>query len=294
MDKAGELIERHQAGGKFVEVDGLKIFYREEGTGGRTPLILTHGIPRSSFLYRRMLPLLGQQRRVIAWDLYGFGLSDKPTEAWRYRFPRFEEFLGRFIDELGIEKAHLVCHDVGGPFTIGYAVRHPERTRTLTILNTTVFLKGFRIPGPVLASILTPMFIHRRLISDDFFGRWILGYMQSKAHKDPLSLSGAEGAAWQELITREGGRLTLIRTLKAYRVVWPYLRRIQKALPSFRRPTLILWGKRDPFCPAPLACKFMRLLPNAKLDMLDAGHFLQEDEPAAAAKIILDFINQGD
>lgn len=290
MESAEQIIEEHKSGGDFVEVEGLKIFYRRAGQGD-LPLVLTHGIPRSSFLYRRMIPLLAERHPVRSWDLYGFGLSDKPQDKKRYYFPEFERFLGKFLDALGIERAHLICHDVGGPFTIGWAVRNPDRVASLTILNTTVFLKDFHIPGPVLASILAPMALQRTFMSDDNFGDMILRYMQRKALQNPEALSGAEGQAWKELISREDGRLTLARTLKAYRVVPPYLRGIQRALPGFKRPVLVLWGKHDPFCTLPTACRFVRLIPDSRVQIIsEASHFLQEDAPDAASRIILEFI----
>jgi len=194
---------------------------------------------------------------------------------------------------MGIEKAHLICHDVDGPFTIGYAVRNPSRVATLTILNTTVFLKDFHIPGPVLASILVPLALQRVGMSDQSFGDMILAYMQRKALKNPDRLEGAEGQAWKELLTREDGRLTLARTLKAYRTVPPYLRGLQRGLRTFERPTLILWGKHDPFCTLPTAARFMALVEGSELRVISsASHFLQEDAPEETAEIILDFIKR--
>ncbi len=291
MEDIQKVIDEHKNKGDFIEVEDLRIFYRHEGAGDN-PLVLTHGIPRTSFLYRKMIPLLAERHPVRAWDLYGFGLSDKPQDKKRYSFPEFERFFGRFLDALEIERAHLICHDVGGPFTVGWAVRNPDRVRSLTILNTTVFLKDFHIPGPVLASILAPLFMQRALMSDQRFGNMILSYMQKKAHKNPGALAGIEGEAWQELISRNDGRLTLARTLKAYRVVVPYLRGIQRALPSFERPVLVLWGKYDPFCPLPIACRFVRHIPDARLQIIsEASHFLQEDAPEATSRVILDFID---
>jgi pimeloyl-ACP methyl ester carboxylesterase len=293
VGSADELIERHQEAGAFVQVEGLKIFYRRAGSEDGVPLVLTHGIPRSSFLYRKMIPILSERHPVRAWDLYGFGLSDKPQDKWRYYFPEFEKFLGRFIDALGIDRAHLVCHDVGGPFTIGYAVRNQDRVATLTILDTIIFLKDFRIPGPVLASILIPLFLQRTTMSDDSFGEMILRYMQRKALKNPHALEGPEGETFKELLTRNNGRITLARTLKSYRVVLPYLRSIQRALAGFRRPTLILWGKHDPFCILPQAYRFGKTIPDSEVHVISsASHFLQEDAPEETSKIILDFIDR--
>lgn len=288
-----EVIGGHRRGGEYLQVEGLSIFYRRGGPEEGIPLVLTHGIPRSSFLYRRMIPILAEHHPVIAWDLYGFGFSDKPKDRRRYRFPEFERFLGKFIDALGIERVHLVCHDVGGPFTIGYAVRNPQRVATLTILDTTVFLRDFRIPGPVLLSILTPLAVQRVLPTDRLLSGMMLRYMQWKALKNPEALSGPEGEAWMELVTREKGMVSLARTLKSYRVVLPYLLGLQRELRRFDRPTLVLWGKHDPFCTLPTAARFMRLIPDCELQVIsDAAHFIQEDAPGEASERILDFLRR--
>ncbi len=287
------VIEAHRQGGEYVEVEGLRIFYRRGGADGGIPIVLTHGIPRSSFLYRGMIPILAEHHSVVAWDLYGFGLSDKPQDRSRYRFPEFERFLGKFIDALGIERAHLVCHDVGGPFTIGYAVHNPQRVATLTILDTTIFLKDFRIPGPVLLSILVPLAVQRMMASDERFMEVMLHYMQRKALVDPRALSGPDGETWKELISRDDGMLTLARTLKSYRVALPYLLHLQRELRRFDRPTFILWGKHDPFCTLPVAARFMRAIPDCELQVINGGaHFIQEDAPEETSERILDFIRR--
>jgi pimeloyl-ACP methyl ester carboxylesterase len=288
-----EVIEAHRQGGEYIEIEGLRIFYRRGGPEKGIPLVLTHGIPRSSFLYRGMIPILAEHHPVIAWDLYGFGLSDKPQDRKRYRFPEFERFLGKFIDALGIERAHLVCHDVGGPFTIGYAVHNPQRVATLTVLDTTIFLRDFRIPGPVLLSILTPLAVQRVLPTGGPLSGIMLRYMQWKALYDPEALSGPEGEAWIELISREDGMVTLARTLKSYRVVLPYLLHLQQELRRFDPPTLVLWGKHDPFCTLPTAARFMQRIPDSELQVIsDAAHFIQEDAPGETSERILDFIQR--
>lgn len=293
MNGGDELIERHREGGDFAQVDGLRLFYRRAGPEDGVPLVLTHGIPRSSFLYRKMIPILAEHYPVRAWDLYGFGLSDKPKDKRRYHFPEFERFFGNFLDTLGIDRAHLICHDVGGPFTIGWAVRNPHRVTSLTILNTTVFLRGFRIPSPVLASIALPISLQGKVMSDERFADFILRYIQRKAVLNAEALSGSEGDAFKQLLTREGGRWTLVRTVKCYRVALPYLLGIQRALADFKCPTLILWGRHDPFCTIPIARRFHRAIPRAELYVVsNACHFLQEDAPEETSEAILDFIQR--
>jgi len=284
-------LKAHREGGKYVRVDELNIFYRCAGPESGIPLVMTHGIPRCSFLYRKMIPLLAEKHPVRAWDLFGFGLSDKPDDN-RYGFRKFEEFFGKFLDALGIERAHLICHDVGGPFTVGWAAHNPDRVASLTILNTTIFWEHFHIPGPVLLSILTPMLVHRRL-SDRTVAEQLLKYIRRVVHKNPSAMTSEEEEAYLDLFCRERGLLSLVKTLKSYRVVTPYLYEVRRALASFPKPTFILWGRHDPFCRLPIARSFRRTAPHAELDVIEsAGHFLQEDAPDECAKMILDFINR--
>lgn len=282
-------LKAHQEGGKYVRVDDVNIFYRTAGPEKGIPLVLTHGIPRCSFLYRKMIPLLAREHPVRAWDLVGFGLSDKPDDN-RYNFPNFEALFGKFIDALGIKRAHIICHDVGGPFTIGWAVHNPDRVASLTILNTTIFWEHFHIPGPVLLSILTPMVVHRR-ISGEFAARQLIKYIRAVVHKNPNAMTPEEEEAFFQLFTRENGFISLVKTLKSYRVVTPYLFEVRRTLMTFTRPTFVLWGRHDPFCKIPIARSFRQTAPHSELDVVDsAGHFLQEDAPEECADLILDFI----
>ncbi len=293
MFSVDKMIEQHHQEGTFAQIDGLRIFYRKAGSGKGIPLVLTHGVPRSSFLYRKMIPILAEDHPVRALDLYGFGLSDKPRDRHKYSFSKFEEFLAKFIDQLGIEKFHLICHDVGGPFSIGYAVRNPERVKTLTILNTTIFLKDHQIPRLVLFSIFLPLALHRLVMSDDRFCNAILKTMRGQALKNPKALNSQESVVWKYLLSRNNGRLSFTRTVKAYRSALPYLMNIQKALPGFKRPTLVLWGRHDPFCTLPTARRFEQLIENCEVKIIDdASHFIQEDAPEEASKIILEFVNR--
>jgi pimeloyl-ACP methyl ester carboxylesterase len=118
---------------KKVSVEGINISYIEKGEG--TPLVLVHGIPTSSFLWRDMIDELSAHGRVIAPDLPGFGLSDPPPHG-DYSISNYARLLRSFLEALSIERATLICHDFGGPITVTYALRHPEKYERLIILDT--------------------------------------------------------------------------------------------------------------------------------------------------------------
>jgi len=281
--------------GNTVRVDGLNLFYREVPGSQEAPLVLTHGIPRSSFVYRKVLDRLSGRRRAIAWDLFGAGFSDKPPERERYRFEEFERVFGLFLDALGVERAHLLCHDVGGPYTLGFAARHPERVASLTVLNTTLTLSGFRIPAPVAASALLPASWQRASLPDAAFTRFLYGYLRRRAHAASASLSSEDEAFDRFLLLRDGGRLGLIRTLQAYRSVLPYLAGVRRALAGFARPAAVLWGARDPFCRIRAGENIARLLGGCRMRTLpEASHYLQEDDPASVASEILRLAAEAD
>ena len=129
---------------KKVSVEGINISYFEKGKG--KPIVLVHGIPTSSFLWRDMIEELSAHGRVIALDLPGFGFSDPPNDG-DYGISNYARVIERFLEALSIEQATLVCHDLGGPITLTYALRHPDKYERLIILDT--FLHRDLPPWPL-------------------------------------------------------------------------------------------------------------------------------------------------
>jgi haloalkane dehalogenase len=120
----------------FIEVDGLRLHYLEDGAGD--PVLLLHGWPTSSFLWRNVIGPIAENNRVIALDLPGFGQSAKPLDA-SYSFPFYSRVLDGFLDAIGVDATSLVVHDLGGPVGLYWACHHPQRLRRLALLNTLVY-----------------------------------------------------------------------------------------------------------------------------------------------------------
>jgi haloalkane dehalogenase len=144
--QVADAIEAHRAAGREFEAGCVHSFVREQGVGD--PVVLMHGIPVSSYLYRKVLPLLADGGlRGVAFDLPGLGLAEKPA-GFDYSWSGLGRWTGEAIDALGIESCHLVLHDIGGPVGLEWALRNADRVQSLTVLDTLIDVAHFRRSGP--------------------------------------------------------------------------------------------------------------------------------------------------
>ena len=236
---------------KQVSVEGINISYVEKGEGN--PMVLVHGIPTSSFLWRDMIEELSTHGRVIAPDLPGFGFSDPPHDG-DYRISNYARLLARFLEALSIERATLVCHDLGGPIVLTYALRHPDKYERLIILDT--FLHRDLPPWP-----LSMKAAKIRPIGEIFM--WLGG--------KSIARSGLEnGVTDKSRITEgvvkryympDGNPDKLNRSmLGTLRIDYMEdLEFIEKNLKTIEKPTLILWGENDTYLPLSLGTVFTKI-----------------------------------
>jgi haloalkane dehalogenase len=267
---------------KFVEVGGLRLHYREQGSGH--PALLLHGWPTSSFLWRNVIGHLGPQSRAIALDLPGFGQSDKPLDA-SYSFRFYARILDEFLAALEIESTDLVVHDLGGPIGLYWAARAPERIRRLALLNTLVY------PKPSWAVVLfvslckAPGF--RSLLASPRGLRFAMRI--GMTHRDRLTDELLEEV--QAPFRSRDERRAL---LKAGTSLHPKgFEEIASALPSFTGPVLLAYGERDRILPdvAKTMSRVKADLPQAELRPLaGCGHFLQEDCPEEVGTVLAEFL----
>lgn len=267
----------------FLDLDGLRLHYLEAGEG--EPVLLLHGWPTSSFLWREVMPRIAEGNRVIALDLPGFGQSDKPLDV-SYSFRYFEGVLDAALDALGIESVGLAVHDLGGPVGLYWACRHPERLRRLAILNTLVypefswavvlFVSACKLPG--LRSLM--------------------------ASPTGLRLAMQVGVADRACVTPEvvagvqapfGSRDSRRALLRAGGNLSPKgFREIAEKLPSLEVPVRIVYGERDRILPdvAKTMARVKGDLPQAEITALaDCGHFLQEDRPDEVGRLLAGFFS---
>jgi pimeloyl-ACP methyl ester carboxylesterase len=142
-----DVVERHRSSGGTFEAGGVRSFVLEQGDG--PPVVCLHGVPASSFLYRKVLPELeARGLRGVAFDLPGLGLAERPSD-FDYSWSGLARWTAQAIDALGIDRCHLVVHDIGGPIGFEWAIAHPERVLSLTVLDSPVDVSAFRQPWPM-------------------------------------------------------------------------------------------------------------------------------------------------
>jgi haloalkane dehalogenase len=254
---------------RYVEQDGLRLHYVDEGAGD--PVLLLHGEPTWSFLYRKLIPPLARIARCVAPDYFGFGRSDKPTERGWYSYDRHTESIARLADELDLRNITLVVQDWGGPIGFRFAVEQPGRVARLVVMNTGI---GARAPNEEWLRFQAFM---RRVGTDIVPGQLVrLSLVQPVADEViaaydapfPVPESRVGIVQFPELVATSSEHPSA-----------PAMLRVRDALRSFDRPALVLFSDSDPIFSRRAAEAVAELLPNAELDppVAGAGHFLQED-----------------
>src|SRR5919106_5173336 len=197
-----EVIDAHRRAGSLFDVSGVRSFVREEGSG--PAVVLLHGVPSSSFLYRKVIPLLAAEGlRGLSFDYPGLGLAERP-EDFDYSWSGLAQYTGEALDALGVERCHLVVHDIGGPIGCEWAVRNPDRVLSLTALNTLLNVATFRRPWSMQPFAIRGVGeVYLRTMSRFAFSQ--LFYLQGV--KDRSATPRAEVPAHYHLLKRgDGGR----------------------------------------------------------------------------------------
>jgi haloalkane dehalogenase len=275
-----EVVERHKSAGRYFDAGSIRSFVREAGDG--EPVVLVHGVPSSSFLYRKVIDeLAARGLRGIAFDLPGLGLADRPPDL-DYTWTGLGRFLGGAVDALGLDRFHLVVHDIGGPVGFELAAAAPDRIRSLTILNTVVEVDGFERPwsmepfarrgiGEVyLATMTKPMF-------------WTLFNLQGVAGW--RAVPREEVYAYVDLLKREDGGRAFLKIMRGFERTRQKQELYVGALRDAPYPVQVVWGAMDPALPMAKHGEAARRAAGLdEIHALPAKHFLQEDQAPAVAE----------
>jgi pimeloyl-ACP methyl ester carboxylesterase len=278
---------------KQVIVDGAKIFYREAGPVNLPTLLLLHGFPTSSHMFRNLIPALADRYHVVAPDLPGFGFSDAPDrKRFRYTFEQLAKTIDGFTTAIGLQRYAIYVFDYGAPVGFRLALSHPERITAIISQNGNAYEEGlsqgwnpiqkyWREPTPgnraALRDFLTP---------EATKSQYLYGV------KDEALLAPEAYALDSALLTRSGNdeiQLDLFLDYASNVALYP---KFQEYFRTKRPPLLAVWGQNDPFFLPPGAEAFKRDNPNAEVRFYDTGHFALETHHREIADAIRDFLDR--
>lgn len=278
-DEVAHLIEAHSAAGRRFEAAGVRSFVREQGSG--TTVVLVHGVPTSSYLYRKVLPALADQGlHAVAFDLPGLGLADRP-QGFDYSWSGLARWFGQALDALEIERCHLVVHDIGGPIACSWAVGSPERVVSLTALNTILDPATFKRPWSMQPFAVRGLG-EAWLAAMRPFPFSELVYMQAIANRSATPRH--EVYAYYYLLKRLDGGRGFLRIMRGFELTDEKSRLLAGGLADRPYPARIVWGERDPVLGRQHLEIAKQVLGVEEPLVLPAKHFLQEDQAPAVAE----------
>ncbi len=289
------MIESTKVAHRTVKVGDLDVFYREAGPKDAPAVLLLHGFPTSSQMFRNLLPALADRYRVVAPDYPGFGHSSMPArDEFAYTFDNIARVVEEFTATLGLTKHALYVQDYGAPIGFRLASRHPERVTAIVVQNGNAYNEGLNNDfwKPLKAYWQEPTNLDKRNALRDFLKveatRW--QYTHGVPHPEFVSPDG-----WttdQYLLDRKGNDEIQLDMFLSYGSNPPLYTQWQEYFRKYQPPMLIVWGRNDQIFPAAGAEPYKRDLKSVEFHLLDAGHFALESDGDLIARLMRDFLSR--
>ncbi|SKC36083.1 alpha/beta fold hydrolase [Plantibacter cousiniae (nom. nud.)] len=281
---------------RTVSVDGLDVFYREAGPADAPVLLLLHGYPSSSHMFRHLIPALAGQYRVIAPDHIGFGRSSAPSvDEFEYTFAALAGVTGRFLSTIGVTQYTIYVQDYGAPVGWRLALNDPTAVVAVISQNGNAYEEGF-VPSfwdPIWADDAERTTETRDALRPAL-GREAVEWQYTHGVPDPTTV---DPDAWEHdlaLLARPGQddvQLALFRDYATNRDLYPA---VHEWLRTSQVPVLAIWGRHDEIFAAAGATAFTRDAPDARVELVDGGHFLLESDLDHVAVTITDWLRTTD
>lgn len=275
---------------KFATVDGHRVFYREAGPRNAKTVVLLHGFPSSSHMFRDLIPKLATKYHVVAPDYIGFGYSDVPSRAsFGYTFAHLAQVTDKFLEQTGNSRYTLYLQDYGGPVGFRIAAAHPERVEGLIIQNSNAYLEGI---SKLAYGVLAEFGSNRNPETEKGVRAFStldgikFGYFEGSPNKDAINPDSYtfDNALFRAKPENDEIQLDLFADYQSNVKLYPEW---QAYFRKYQPKTLVVWGKGDPFFTVEGSKAYSRDLKNVDYNLYDAGHFaLEEKGPEIAAKIL--------
>ena len=276
---------------KTVKVDGLDIFYREAGNRSKPAILLLHGFPSSSHMYRDLIQDLSEDYHLIAPDYPGFGQSSSPLpSAYDYSFDNLALTINHFIDALELKKFSLYVQDYGGPVGFRIAAQRPELIQALIIQNANAYNEG-------LGDALKPLvdYIQNQNAETEKGVRFFLSsdankWLHTDGAEDVLSISPDSYTIDQYYLDRPGNDEIQLTLFRNYGTNLPLYEEWHSYFRKYQPPALVISGKNDKLFVAAGAEAFKNDIKEAQIRLLNGGHFVLEEKHVEAASLIRSFL----
>ncbi|WP_165246575.1 alpha/beta fold hydrolase [Paludisphaera soli] len=280
---------------RTVKVDGLDVFYREAGPEEAPAILLLHGFPTSSQMFRGLIPALAGGYRVVAPDYPGYGHSATPSrDEFAYTFDHLADVIDGFTEAVGLTKYALYVQDYGAPVGYRLASRHPERVTAIVVQNGNAYDEGLDNPfwEPIQAYWADPTSVEKREALRGLLTYEATKWQYTVGVPDPERVAPDGPAHDQYLLDRPGNAEIQLDMFLSYGSNPPLYPGWQAYFREHQPPMLIAWGKNDPIFPAAGAEPYKRDLKTLEYHLLDAGHFALESHGDEIAALIRDFLGR--
>lgn len=276
-----------------VDVDGLKLFYREAGDANRPTVLLLHGFPSASHMFRDLIPELSQHYHVVAPDLPGFGMTEQPArDQFGYTFENITNVVDRFTEVLGLTRFAIYVFDYGAPVGFRLAVKHPERITAIVTQNGNTYVEGVSDAfAPVMAYWNEPTKANRDALRG-FLAPETTLFQYTHGVDDPTKVSPDGRNLDDFYLSRPGNDEIQLDLLLDYQTNVALYDKIQAYLRAHQPPVLAIWGKNDPFFIPPGAEAFKRDVPAADVRFVESGHFALETHAAEIGAAMREFLGK--
>ena len=278
---------------RIADVDGFNIFYRAAGAVEAPKLLLLHGFPTASHMFRDLIPRLSDRFHVIAPDLPGFGKSDMPprgSERSNHTFEQLAEKIDRFTEVVGFDRYAVYVFDYGAPTGLRLAVKHPDRITAIISQNGNAYEEGLSEGWNPIRAYWEDASPANREALRSFLAPETTIWQYTHGVPDPTAVSPDGCALDNFYLTRPGAdeyQLDLFGDYKSNVALYPTF---QQYFRTHKPPLLAVWGKNDPFFLPPGAEAFKRDIPKAIVRFFDTGHFALETHAAEIAAAIREFL----
>ncbi len=276
-----------------VNVDGLNVFYRSAGDPGASVVLLLHGFPSASHMFRDLIPELADKYHVVAPDLPGFGMTEQPArDVFEYTFANITRVISRFTEVLGLKQFAIYVFDYGAPVGFRLALAHPDRITAIVSQNGNTYLEGVsKAFAPAQTYWNEPTQANRDALRS-FLAPQTTLFQYTHGVSDPALVSPDSRNLDDFYLARPGNDEIQLDLLGDYKTNVALYGEIQAYLRAKRPPVLAIWGKNDPFFVPPGAEAFRRDVPDAEVRFVDSGHFALETHAREIGAAMLDFLGK--